>query len=170
MIFTFIPTSTNYDYINNVKCGKAIIFNHEKYSDLRLPTRAGTDKDKEKLKLTLEKFNFQVEIKEDQSVRKIKKYLEAVSAKNHENIDAVLVAVLTHGDEDGLYDKDGELYDPKETLCQPFTQENKTLAGKPKIFLISACRGSKVKLISTHQEDCRDSYVLIEKSFYNFIN
>ena len=133
--------------VYHVKCGKAIIFNHETFSHPQLSTRAGTDKDKEKLKLTLEKFNFQVEIKEDQSVRKIKKYLEALSATNHENIDAILVAVLTHGDEYGLYDKHGELYDPKEPLCQPFTQENRTLAGKPKIFLISACRGSKVNLI-----------------------
>ena len=133
--------------VYNVKCGKAIIFNHEKFSHQKLSTRAGTDKDKEKLKLTLEKFNFQVEIKEDQSVRKIRKYLDGVSAGNHENIDAILVAVLTHGNQDGLYDRDGTLYDPKETLCQPFTQENRTLAGKPKIFLISACRGSQVKLI-----------------------
>ena len=103
----------------HVKCGKAIIFNHERFSHPQLPTRAGTDKDKENLKLTLEKFNFQVEIKEDQSVRKIKKYLEAVSAADHENIDAILVAVLTHGDEYGLYDTAGTLYDPKETLCQP---------------------------------------------------
>ena len=134
----------------HVKCGKAIIFNHEKFSHPLLPTRAGTDKDKEKLKLTLEKFNFEVEIKEDQSVGKIKRYLDAVSAKNHDNIDAILVAVLTHGDEEGLYDKDGEVYDPKETLCQPFTQENRTLAGKPKIFLISACRGSKVRKAKAH--------------------
>ena len=77
-------------------------------------------------------------------VEKIKKYLDAFSAQNHDHIDAILVAVLTHGDEGGLYDRDGELYDPKETLCQPFSQENKTLAGKPKIFLISACRGHKV--------------------------
>ena len=146
--------------VYHVKCGKAIIFNHEKFSNQKLSTRAGTEKDKEKLKFTLEKFNFQVEIKEDQSVRKIKKYLDGVSAGNHENIDAMLVVVLTHGDKDGLYDRDGTLYDPKEILCQPFTQENRTLAGKPKIFLLSACRGSKVKLIFIsdlrphHHEHC----------------
>ena len=58
------------------------------------------------------------------------------------------MAVLTHGDEDGLYDKHGELYDPREVIQQPFTTENITLSGKPKIFLISACRGTKVDILS----------------------
>ena len=142
--------------VYHVKCGKAVVFNHKKFTDQQLSTRGGTDKDTEKLKETLKKFNFKVDIKEDQSLEEIKTCLNTFSAKKHEDIDAILVAVLTHGDEEGLYDRDGSVYDPQEVLCRPFTQENKTLAGKPKIFLISACRGSKVSpnLISKLRENC----------------
>ena len=145
-----LTTESFVNSVYHVKCGKAIVFNHKNFSqNSDLSTREGTEMDTEKLKLTFEKFNFQVEIKEDQSVEKIKEYLKAVSAENHERIDAILVAVLTHGCEEGLFDRDGSQYDPQEVLFQPFTQENKTLAGKPKIFLISACRGSKVNLAFT---------------------
>ena len=58
-----------------VNTGRAIIFNHEVYTNKMLPRRHGTEKDMEKLKITLKKYNFQVEVREDQSVRKIRKYL-----------------------------------------------------------------------------------------------
>jgi hypothetical protein len=47
---------------------------------------------------------------------------------------------MTHGDDGVIYgiDKSIEL----DQLIQPFKQ-NRTLAGKPKLFFIQACRGSK---------------------------
>ena len=61
-----------------VRTGRAIIFNHEVYTNKMLPRRHGTEKDMEKLKITLKKYNFQVEVRDDQSVRKIRKYLGKV--------------------------------------------------------------------------------------------
>ena len=61
--------------VYQVRTGRAIIFNHEVYTNKMLPRRHGTEKDMEKLKITLKKYNFQVEVREDQSVRKIRKYL-----------------------------------------------------------------------------------------------
>ena len=64
--------------VYQVRTGRAIIFNHEVYTNKMLPRRHGTEKDLEKLKITLKKYNFQVEVREDQSVRKIRKYLGKV--------------------------------------------------------------------------------------------
>ena len=61
-----------------VKTGRAIIFNHDVYTNKMLPRRHGTEKDLEKLKITLKNYNFQVEVRDDQSVRKIRKYLGKV--------------------------------------------------------------------------------------------
>ena len=58
-----------------VNTWRAIIFNHEVYTNKMLPRRHGTEKDMEKLKITLKNYNFQVEVRDDQSVRKIRKYL-----------------------------------------------------------------------------------------------
>ena len=102
-------------------------------------------KDREELKLALEKFNFVVEMKQYESKRDIKEQLKGESAGNYENYSAILVAVLTHERENGdWYGSMLSKCDPQEILCKPFTQETpgrETLAGKPKIFLFSACRG-----------------------------
>lgn len=53
------------------------------------------------------------------------------------------MVVLSHGDEGKIYAKDADY--PPDTLWNPFSGDRcPTLAGKPKIFFIQACRGSKV--------------------------
>ena len=128
-----------------VNCGKAIVFQLCSEGPESDPsTLKGNEKDAEDLKLILQKFNFDVIIEKDKTKKEIKERLEAVSKEDHDKIDAILVAVLTHGNEEGLKAKD-VLYDPQEILFQPF--KNEALAEKPKIFLIAACRGSQVNLI-----------------------
>ena len=57
--------------------------------------------------MALEKFNFEVTIKKDKTKKEIKDCLEAVAAKNLDEFGAILVAVPTHGNEEGLTAKDG---------------------------------------------------------------
>jgi len=68
---------------------------------------------------------------------------------------------MSHGDEGIVYgvDKPIEI----DQLIQPFKQ-NRTLAGKPKIFIVQACRGScfmevKIKKLNTDQK------IICEKFF-----
>ncbi|KAG8222201.1 hypothetical protein J437_LFUL001293 [Ladona fulva] len=62
---------------------------------------------------------------------------------DHTNHDCLLVAIMTHGEENGfLYAKDNK-YNAEEVWdC---FKAVKSLAGKPKIFLFQACRGSKME-------------------------
>jgi len=62
--------------MDHEKRGRAIIFNHEKYSeDLKLTERIGTHADKICLKQRFEKLKFDVEVFDDLKVEEIKKKL-----------------------------------------------------------------------------------------------
>lgn len=60
---------------------------------------------------------------------------------DHSLNDCLLISVMTHGDDGILYGKDGPY--PVKNLWKLFTGENcPSLAGKPKLFFIQACRGN----------------------------
>jgi hypothetical protein len=62
--------------MNHEKRGKAIILNHEKFSDcLNLKERTGTNTDKIILKQRFEKLKFEVEIHDDLIAADIRKLL-----------------------------------------------------------------------------------------------
>lgn len=131
----------NYN-MEHAKRGQALIFSHLKYDDdLNLSERNGTEADCLNLLETLSKMNFEVSVHKDFSHEQITERLEEVSNADHSEEDCLLIAVMTHGDEkDVLYAKDEE-YQVDE-LWENFTVMNcPTLAAKPKIFLIQACRG-----------------------------
>lgn len=59
---------------------------------------------------------------------------------DHKNSDCILFVFMTHGYKGKLYAKDTH-YNP-ELLRSLFTSDKcPSLAGKPKIFIIQACRG-----------------------------
>lgn len=69
-------------------------------------------------------------------------YLLNISAASydHNDHDCIAIAILTHGENGYLYAKD-VMY-KLESVWHFFTaRECKTLAGKPKLFFIQACRG-----------------------------
>lgn len=64
------------------------------------------------------------------------KTIFSVSQEDHNDADCLVVAVLTHGMDNGLLYARDSLY-PVESLWFPFTADKcLTLAGKPKIFFI----------------------------------
>ncbi|KAG8252611.1 Caspase-7 [Homalodisca vitripennis] len=80
-----------------------------------------------------------------------------VAELDHSDCDCVLVAVLSHGMGTSYILARDYPY-PVDMLWSPFTPDRcPTLAGKPKIFLIQACRGEKldggVQLVRRSQVD-----------------
>ena len=123
-----------------------MIFNHLKFDDEEFKPRFGTEADVISLRKTLLALNFEVEVHHDLRIKEIKNQLEKLSAEDHRDADCVLVAVLTHGEEGRLIDVEGTDYSQEE-LWKPFLEDvpiKVSLVGKPKIFLIQACRGSQV--------------------------
>lgn len=64
------------------------------------------------------------------------------ATENYDGMDCFICAILTHGKENVLFGYDGKI--SLETLIEPFKRNNNpSLARKPKLFFIQACRGTK---------------------------
>jgi hypothetical protein len=71
------------------------------------------------------------------------KKLREVAALDHSKFDCLAVAILSHGINGKLYSTDGDLI-PVEDVTKYFDGINcPRLIGKPKVFIIQACRGGK---------------------------
>ncbi|KAM4051390.1 caspase-3-like isoform 2-T2 [Anomaloglossus baeobatrachus] len=65
-----------------------------------------------------------------------------VAAEDHSQRSCFVCAILSHGNEDGIYARD-KIFTLK-WLVTFFSKSNcKSLVGKPKLFFIQACRGEK---------------------------
>ena len=101
----------------------------------------------------MRKISFQdkdITIYKDLELSKLQEIVKALSKEDYTDDDCLLVAVLTHVDSSGrLTDSNGTSY-LQSKLWEPFLETDptqvSTLTGKPKIFIIQACRGGKVSL------------------------
>lgn len=136
------------------KRGLALIFNHETF-DGDLSTRFGTTKDRDRLQTVLTNLGFKVEVFNDMTCKDIFNYIQEVARQDHTQNDCLLITVLTHGELGKLHAKDTDY--KLRHLWFYFTNDNcPTLAGKPKIFFIQACRGTYydngITLLPNHTE------------------
>ncbi|XP_033114146.1 caspase-6-like isoform X2 [Anneissia japonica] len=132
----------SYD-MSHAKRGKAVIFNHEDFHpNTQMPRRRGTHHDVNNLKKQLTRLQFDVIVHQDLTVVQLWDAITYVSSESHENSDCFICVFLTHGDNDIIYAHDGVL--KLQDLFDRFRGERcKSLVGKPKIFLIQACRGEE---------------------------
>uniref|UniRef100_A0A1E1WR75 Caspase family p20 domain-containing protein n=1 Tax=Pectinophora gossypiella TaxID=13191 RepID=A0A1E1WR75_PECGO len=139
----FDPESLYYDMTGEKYL---FIFNHEEFdpestSYYRKPPekRTGTDEDVKKLKITFDKLGFKIEEFHNKKRSVIWDTFCRIRATNYSKASCFCVAILTHG----LCGGDLCAYDttyPFSDVLKLF-ESHPTLAGKPKLFFIQACRG-----------------------------
>ncbi|XP_071829818.1 caspase-6-like [Apostichopus japonicus] len=127
--------------------GTALIFNNKTFRYMN--DRKGTDRDKRHLKSTLEKLGFRVYEKYNSSSKDIKDTINKMAERDHSNADCFVCVFLTHGDDGVVYGSESKAGDPttdvrlQEDVFEKFRGKNcGSLIGKPKIFIIQACRGT----------------------------
>ena len=106
--------------------------------------RNGSDKDADDLQQLFEGFDFEVELRRDQTAAEIQTALEELAFEDHSEYNCVIVAVLTHG----YLGHDGQGYicgtDREGLRVTDFLhhfRNCKSLVGKPKLFFFEFCRG-----------------------------
>ncbi|XP_068951181.1 caspase-6-like isoform X5 [Petaurus breviceps papuanus] len=146
--------------------GIALIFNHERfYWHLTLPERRGTRADRNNLVLRLSNLGFEVNCYDDLKAEELLKTIHTVSTSSHMDADCFLCVFLTHGEGNHIYAYDAKIDIQKLTAlfkgdrCQ-------SLVGKPKIFIIQACRGDQhdvpvipLDVVDHHQTDINETEV-----------
>jgi caspase 7 len=128
--------------MNHPKRGCAVIINNKNFA--KMPVRTGTDKDANAMYELLDTLRFEHILKyNDLTASNMKEKLKEASQINHKDSDCFVCVILSHGEKDTIWGTDKTV--PVEDLVLPFKGHNcPTLAGKPKIFFIQACRGDKV--------------------------
>ncbi|XP_074084829.1 caspase-6-like isoform X5 [Macrotis lagotis] len=146
--------------------GIALIFNHERFFwHLALPERRGTWADRENLKRRLSNLGFEVICYDDLKAEELLKAIHRVSTSSHTDADCFLCVFLSHGEGNHIYAYDAKIDIQK--LTSLFKGDNcQSLVGKPKIFVIQACRGDQhdVPVIPLDVVDCQPDSADINKT------
>nr|XP_030127456.3 caspase-6 isoform X1 [Taeniopygia guttata] len=129
--------------MNHQRRGLALIFNHERfYWHLRLQDRRGTWVDRNNLKSILTELGFEVRLFDDLKKEDVQQRIYEASTADHSNADCFVCVFLSHGEDGHIF-----AYDDKieiQTITDMFRGDKcQSLVGKPKIFIIQACRGDK---------------------------
>nr|XP_023404341.1 caspase-6 isoform X3 [Loxodonta africana] len=125
------------------KRGVALIFNHERFFwHLTLPERRGTCADRDNLKRRLLDLGFEVKCFNDLKAEELLLQIHEVSTSSHTDADCFLCVFLSHGEGNHIYAYDAKI--KIQTLTGLFKGDKcQSLVGKPKIFIIQACRGNQ---------------------------
>ncbi|XP_037545962.1 caspase-6 [Nematolebias whitei] len=144
----FIRSSLDLDPAEEYKMGRrrrglALIFNQERfYWRLGLNSRHGTNADSYNLERRLLELNFDVRSFENYKQVEILDKIYEAAQEDHSDADCFLLAFLSHGEDDHVFAYDGKI--GIQDITSLFKGDKcKSLVGKPKIFIVQACRGDK---------------------------
>ncbi|XP_043294195.1 caspase-6 isoform X2 [Cervus elaphus] len=123
--------------------GIALIFNHERFFwHLTLPERRGTSADRDNLRRRFSDLGFEVKCFDDLRAEELLLKIHEASTASHVDADCFLCVFLSHGEGNHIYAYDAKI--EIQTLTGLFKGDKcQSLVGKPKIFIIQACRGSQ---------------------------
>lgn len=130
--------------------GLAVIINimnftpNEKYTSKKLERRDGSEEDVRRLEKLFNDLFFKVCVHEDLSGEDLMNLLADYSKYNHSNFDAFVLCLMSHGEEDGILGADGYYVNICDVRNMFDSANCLTLLGKPKIFIIQACRGLEI--------------------------
>ncbi|XP_043969277.1 caspase-6-like isoform X2 [Gambusia affinis] len=123
--------------------GVALIFNQERFFwRLGLNNRSGTNADRYNLERRLKELNFDVRSYDDYKLVDVLEKIHAAAEEDHSDADCFLLAFFSHGEDDHVYAHDGKI--SIQDITAMFKGDKcQSLVGKPKIFVVQACRGEQ---------------------------
>ncbi|KAF7660431.1 hypothetical protein LDENG_00281990 [Lucifuga dentata] len=129
--------------MNYKRRGLALIFNQEHfYWRLGMNNRNGTNADRYNLEKRFKDLDFEVRAYDNYRQVEILDKISEAAEDNHSDADCFVCIFLSHGENDHVYSYDGKIN--IQDITALFKGEKcKSLVGKPKIFILQACRGDK---------------------------
>ncbi|XP_035491833.1 caspase-6 isoform X8 [Scophthalmus maximus] len=129
--------------MNNKRRGLALIFNQERFFwRLGLNDRHGTNADRYNLEKRLNDRGFEVKSYDNYKEDEVLGIIRDAAGADHSDADCFLLVFLSHGENDHVYTYDGKI--SVQDITSMFKGDKcRSLVGKPKIFVLQACRGDK---------------------------
>lgn len=124
--------------------GLALLIDIEVYENEVQETRLGSNVDLENLRSLLKGLDFDVTVHKNLHLAAFFKVItEFCCNKLHKEADMTVVAILSHGKDGVVYAADGQSIN-MEYIYEFFNNRNcPNLRGKPKFFIVQACRGDR---------------------------
>uniref|UniRef100_A0A8C1NS55 Caspase-6 n=1 Tax=Cyprinus carpio TaxID=7962 RepID=A0A8C1NS55_CYPCA len=141
---SLLSLDPNEEYkMDHKKRGMALIFNHEHfYWQLMLNSRSGTAADRQNLVRRFQDLGFEVKAYDDYKREEVLSTIREAAAANHVDADCFVCVFLSHGENGHIFANDGQIQ--IQEITDLFKgNECRSLVGKPKIFILQACRGDK---------------------------
>lgn len=89
-----------------------------------------------------EELHFQVYVKNDLKNFEMQEACEKFAAREHHNCDAFVCIIMSHGDRDQIQGVNGKSISLENLMSDFKAGRCPSLADKPKLFIIQACRGA----------------------------
>lgn len=126
----------------SVPRGYCVIINNMKFTTMK--DRPGSQWDADALKELFGGYlGFHIESFNDLSSKSIRSLLKNLQNTDHSKLDCMVVAILSHGENGQIYGTDGVLVSVEDITSYFTGTKCPTLAGKPKVFIMQACRGKR---------------------------
>ena len=126
-----------------VKSGYVLVIHNYIFPMRENSVRHGSEKDVKNLCSLFDDFNFKTRVEENLTQSQMVEILNATSEKDFSRYDCFFCVILSHGINDGIHGTDDEVIEI-EAITSNFRRDAcPSLEGKPKIFLIQACRGNR---------------------------
>ncbi|KFB50000.1 AGAP011949-PA-like protein [Anopheles sinensis] len=137
--------------------GKALVINYTK-------NRSGSEKDTKDVAEVLKRLQFDVRVENDLNEMELLLLLRQVAAEDHTESDCFVMVVMAHGKTEKIT-VDGIDF-AVDRLWQNFVGNHcPSLIGKPKLFFIQSCRGSKYETEQGDNEPDADPVPCNEENF-----
>ncbi|KAM9576220.1 caspase-3 isoform 1-T1 [Trichechus inunguis] len=149
--------------------GLCIIINNKNFHpSTAMASRSGTDVDAANLRETFRNLKYEVRNKNDLTREEILELMRNVSEEDHSKRSSFICVLLSHGDEGVIFGTNGPVDLKKLTVF--FRGDNcRSLTGKPKLFIIQACRGTDldcgIETDSGFDEDMTCQKIPVEADF-----
>ncbi|XP_005099862.1 caspase-3 [Aplysia californica] len=147
-----LDSSDNYNF-SHERRGVAIIIVNHNFSGQR--SRDGSQQDFRRLQELFTSLDFEIRTFRDVTRNELLQLIHNVSREDHSDCDCLVVAISSHGNsrmeatqsgyqiEDTISTRDGQV--ETRLIMEKFRDRNcPSLIGKPKLFFIQACRGSRL--------------------------
>jgi len=124
--------------------GICLIIDNQLFSVPNLKSRDGSIADSKRLSHVFSQLEFSIECHFDKDVVQMETLLQQLSQKPElASHDALAVIILSHGGVEKIYGSDGGLIAVEDILSLFNNVNCRLMIDKPKMFFLSACRGSK---------------------------
>ncbi|KAM6149910.1 caspase-3 isoform 1-T1 [Erethizon dorsatum] len=124
--------------------GLCIVINNKNFhKSTGMAARSGTDVDAANIRETFMNLKYEVRNKNDLTCEEIMELMCNVSKEDHSKRSSFICVILSHGEEGIIFGTNGPV--DLKRLTKFFRGDLcRSLAGKPKLFIIQACRGTEL--------------------------